>query len=798
MMSDSTKRCGTARYYDALFFDSDTVFDRRHPQDLSLALQPRGNRFLALCRRFHAGDGPDILASALRNGVDYTYDGQTLTVFSSFLETIPVGDYFVFSAVFDRGQSAVFSVYSRPETIPSTYWLHDFADASAADLESNYKNEYFSDCSPDDAHQNEGRRTLRVDYQFEKWPQQVTAYLEPHEKHFLRCPRPYAVSVWVCGDASGNRLSLRLYNRYRTSIAPVNDIRIDWTGWKKIWFELPADIAMPIMWNTMIMLDCDEQSAARSGTIFVDRFEAVCDPAEAQLHRMGAPLVDWPHRSSRIEFDFEGTAPGTETVFSLRCTGDYRPVFPVALTCLAAYDTSGRSIPFAAPALFFQDDGTLRTSCFTDHALPNGCVFALQAADAAGETSSAQWLTAAADDGFYPQVPCEILRSITETPQTSAAFSCITSRDVPSCFLAYRPADAPDGAEQLVQAESRSARESACTIRVDGLPIHVEQECRAHAFRLDRLTPGTAYRYRLGSGEHWTKEFTFSTLPPDTAPNARCFDAVILADAHNGRNQQAYARFRELIQTGLRRTQAPVIFLGLGDLVDSAEDRADYRGTLDGAQDFFTSIPMAPTPGNHERDVVRWFDNYICHWNLPDCGVPEFRNLFYSFDLFDTHFTSICANGTPLTDRELSWLEQDLAGTSKKWKVVLMHTSPYGGKGAQDFNRRCVAPILDRYDVDLCLSGHEHIYVRASICRDQRVPLGGGVTYLTMGTSGPKAYENAKHDWQDYVYGDQYHERFVNGMSDLTSSVAHFSPNRIQIDVRTMSGRTVDAIVLEK
>src|SRR6185436_3631621 len=72
--------------------------------------------------------------------------------------------------------------------------------------------------------------------------------------------------------------------------------------------------------------------------------------------------------------------------------------------------------------------------------------------------------------------------------------------------------------------------------------------------------------------------------------------------------------------------------------------------------------------------------------------------------------------GSPM----LTWLENDLAATSQRWIIAYWHHPPYSrGSHNSDFEielvemRQHVLPILERYGVDLVLSGHSHSYERS-------------------------------------------------------------------------------------
>ncbi len=72
----------------------------------------------------------------------------------------------------------------------------------------------------------------------------------------------------------------------------------------------------------------------------------------------------------------------------------------------------------------------------------------------------------------------------------------------------------------------------------------------------------------------------------------------------------------------------------------------------------------------------------------------------------------------------VQWLRQDLARTTRQWKIAYWHAPPYT-KGTHDSDlewdtSRCmiqmrenVLPIIESYGVDVVLCGHSHVYERS-------------------------------------------------------------------------------------
>ena len=60
-------------------------------------------------------------------------------------------------------------------------------------------------------------------------------------------------------------------------------------------------------------------------------------------------------------------------------------------------------------------------------------------------------------------------------------------------------------------------------------------------------------------------------------------------------------------------------------------------------------------------------------------------------------------------------------------------------------------------------------------------------------------FANDRGFWQDYVYGSYEEERTdSDGMPDPTCSTAKFSTDRVELSVQTLSGKTIDHVIVRK
>ncbi len=279
-----------------------------------------------------------------------------------------------------------------------------------------------------------------------------------------------------------------------------------------------------------------------------------------------------------------------------------------------------------------------------------------------------------------------------------------------------------------------------------------------HIVKLTGLNPRTTYYYMVGTftgpmrGPDAAMHFTTA---PDTA-NPTPVRLWCIGDFGHGNAAQASVRdaYMQYAQNKPADLQ-----LWLGDNAYSDGTDAEFTSkvfdSIYGYHDQMLNLPFVSTSGNHDY-------NSICPWQPFFCtqdpnthtgpyldlispptegelgGVPSHTKLFYSMDYGNIHFVilnselgslnnsynwaGILNSDTGFTSPMLDWLKQDLAATTKTWKIVIWHQCPYSGQnnftddGVQVF---CIAtrthfnPIIESYGADLVLTGHDHNYQRS-------------------------------------------------------------------------------------
>ena len=242
-----------------------------------------------------------------------------------------------------------------------------------------------------------------------------------------------------------------------------------------------------------------------------------------------------------------------------------------------------------------------------------------------------------------------------------------------------------------------------------------------HQATITGLRPGTAYEYRLSSDKGMMpamSEIFQARTAPSSGP-ANFHFAFICDTGLIGRPDGLSTGTKQVIEEIL--ADSPLFILGGGDYAYANRDRR-YREVSDAIDAWFmqmqpvlSRIPFMAQYGNHEVVLEERFRDWSPRFAHPE-GSHQGKN--YSFDVGDVHFTALFVPETALDPDQLTWLDTDLHNARDRgmwWLVVYQHEPIYGhGRShpARPEIRKFLAPIFERYRVDLHLSGHDQNYER--------------------------------------------------------------------------------------
>jgi len=278
-----------------------------------------------------------------------------------------------------------------------------------------------------------------------------------------------------------------------------------------------------------------------------------------------------------------------------------------------------------------------------------------------------------------------------------------------------------------------------------------------YAVRFQDLKPGTKYTYRVGDGSTWSEWNVFQTAGTRPEP----FRFLYVGDAQND--------IRSLWSRAIRAAYATApdarFIVHAGDLVaDGYNDR--LWGEWCEALSFISAmVPSLPVPGNH--DLHRSPDSsddasgplvappsWRQQFALPMNGPEGLRGQSYYIDYQGVRMISLDVNiyagkqdteaKKQLAQQQTAWLEKVLGENPNRWTIVFQHQPVYSiAKNRRATQMQAMlAPLYDKYQVDLVLAGHDHGYGRTQKVRaGQVVPGDGPGTIYAISVSGPKMYE---------------------------------------------------------
>jgi hypothetical protein len=321
------------------------------------------------------------------------------------------------------------------------------------------------------------------------------------------------------------------------------------------------------------------------------------------------------------------------------------------------------------------------------------------------------------------------------------------------------------------------------------------------------LEPATSYCYRVGDGSNWSEWNIFRTASVSAEP----FRFLYVGDAQNS--------IKSMWSRTIRAAYAAVpdarFIAHAGDLL--AEGYQDKLwGEWSDAMGFISAtVPSIPVPGNHDlhrpptaanpKQVLSVSPLWRSHFLLPANGpeIPETPSQSYSVDYQGVRLIALDVNvfadeafdpaaKQRVAETELRWLEGVLKNNPNHWTIVIQHQGIYAISKGREYKemREALAPLYERYGVDLVLQGHDHTYARThKVAQDKVVePSAPGVIYA-ISVSGPKMYEKQEAN-------SQYMAKIIE-QKQMFQSI-EVSNERLRFNAYSIDGVLADSFELRK
>lgn len=328
-----------------------------------------------------------------------------------------------------------------------------------------------------------------------------------------------------------------------------------------------------------------------------------------------------------------------------------------------------------------------------------------------------------------------------------------------------------------------------------------------YAASFQNLEPKTKYCYRVGDGQAWSEWNVFRTAATTPEP----FRFLYIGDAQNS--------IKSMWSRSIRAAYATVpdarFIVHAGDLVEDGYNDAQWGEWSDALGFISAMVPSLPVPGNHDlhrapgapdsKKVFAASPLWSRHFALPQNGpdIDEMRSQSYYMDYQGVRFVAIDVNvfanadfeasaKQRVWDKQLEWLNGVLSKNPNRWTIVIQHQPIYDvAKGREyDDMRKALAPLYEKYHVDLVLQGHDHAYARSHKVAKGKVvdPSAPGVIYA-ISVSGPKSYE------LEDTHGNLM--AAMIGQTQFFQSI-EVSPNRLLFRAYSIDGVLKDSFELQK
>lgn len=324
-----------------------------------------------------------------------------------------------------------------------------------------------------------------------------------------------------------------------------------------------------------------------------------------------------------------------------------------------------------------------------------------------------------------------------------------------------------------------------------------------HSALLSGLTPGTKYAYRVGTDGNYSDLNSFTT----ESSNAVSFKFLVFGDSQSGdTNTPNYTPWHDTIQNAFAANKDAKFIVNMGDLVENGQYYVHWNNWFDAAKGVIDTIPEMSVQGNHETYITTSSNSikpvfWMSQFKNPQNGPDNLKGQVYSYDYGNVHFVVLDSQqdeektvAGDILSSQKSWLEKDLASTTKQWKIVMFHKTPYYNKATRtnELIKSVFTPVFDKYHVDLVFNGHDHGVSRTYPINNGvyvQKPSQGTIYYVT-GRSGNKYYTDLSQKvWDAFFY---------NPEDQPCYETVNVNDDKLTINAVKQDGTLIDSYTIDK
>lgn len=236
----------------------------------------------------------------------------------------------------------------------------------------------------------------------------------------------------------------------------------------------------------------------------------------------------------------------------------------------------------------------------------------------------------------------------------------------------------------------------------------------------------TTYYYQYFQNGEWSEAIEFTTQDFDSYKALLFGDPQIGAckgqESSEGDSMSGYLAARNdafnwniTLETALAANPDTNFLISAGDQINDSKNEYEYAGFLN--PDAIQSYALSTAIGNHDSSN----SNYSDHYNNPNSDVATEGKTAAGTDYYYTYgntlFIVLDTNNYNCATHEAVMKKAIEENPDTQWRVVLFHQDIYGsGADHSDSDgivlRTQLTPLMDQYDIDVVLQGHDHTYSR--------------------------------------------------------------------------------------
>ena len=292
------------------------------------------------------------------------------------------------------------------------------------------------------------------------------------------------------------------------------------------------------------------------------------------------------------------------------------------------------------------------------------------------------------------------------------------------------------------------------------------------------LKPNTRYYYSYTINGKWTepalyktkntKRYTFGFVgDPQIGASYRNMNGETELEKQDKAVRNDSFNWNNTIKNMIRRNCDLSFIISAGDQIQSGykknesydHNEIEYAGYLSPA--VLKSMPVATTIGNHDSPS----GNYSYHFNTPNqSGLGQTTaGSDYYYRYGNTLFIILNSNSKKISEHK-EFIENAIKlNEDATWRVVSMHHDIYGsGEHSSSPKltrmRYKIVPILEANNIDVVLTGHDHIYSRSYILKGAKLDESSMIT---------------EKDYEKYTNGEkEKNEQYENYMRSIEDDYA--------------------------